>query len=72
MDYFTEDALTIDEAIRQTNIQLQAENRNLQALHTTLHEKYHSLSLKVSELQDSVTARDTENAELKNQIDDLQ
>ncbi|CAH1101653.1 unnamed protein product [Psylliodes chrysocephalus] len=67
-----QDALTIDEAIRQTNIQLQAENRNLQALHTTLHEKYHSLSLKVSELQDSVTARDTENAELKNQIDDLQ
>ncbi|CAG9863785.1 unnamed protein product [Phyllotreta striolata] len=67
-----QDAPSVDEAIRQTNIQLQAENRNLQALHTTLHEKYHTLSLKVTELQDSVTARDTENAELKNQIDDLQ
>lgn len=62
----------MDEVIRQTNIQLQAENRNLQALHTSLHEKYHTNSLKVAELQDSVTAKETEIAELKNQIDDLQ
>ncbi|XP_056644627.1 E3 ubiquitin-protein ligase Bre1 isoform X2 [Diorhabda carinulata] len=67
-----QDAPSVDEAIRQTNIQLQSENRNLQALHTTLHEKYHTLSLKISELQDTRTARETENAELKNQIDDLQ
>lgn len=67
-----QDAPSVDEAIRQTNIQLQGENRNLQALHTTLHEKYHTLSLKISELQDTRTARETENAELKNQIDDLQ
>ncbi|XP_066247846.1 E3 ubiquitin-protein ligase Bre1 isoform X1 [Euwallacea similis] len=67
-----QDAPSVDEVIRQTNIQLQAENRNLQALHTTLHEKYHTNSLKVAELQDSVTAKETEIAELKNQIDDLQ
>ncbi|ENN71357.1 hypothetical protein YQE_11972, partial [Dendroctonus ponderosae] len=67
-----QDAPSVDEAIRQTNIQLQAENRNLQALHTSLHEKYHTNSLKVAELQDSLTAKETENAELKNQIDDLQ
>ncbi|CAH1118886.1 unnamed protein product [Phaedon cochleariae] len=67
-----QDAPSVDEIIRQTNIQLQAENRNLQALHTTLHEKYHTNSLKVTELQDSVTAKETETAELKNQIDDLQ
>lgn len=67
-----QDAPTVDEVIRQTNIQVQAENRNLQALHTSLHEKYHLNSLKVTELQDSVTARETEIAELKNQIDDLQ
>ncbi|KAL1494303.1 hypothetical protein ABEB36_009923 [Hypothenemus hampei] len=67
-----QDAPSVDEAIRQTNIQLQAENRNLQALHTSLHEKYHTNSLKVAELQDSVTAKETEIAELKNQIDDLQ
>ncbi|KAJ8964513.1 hypothetical protein NQ314_004808 [Rhamnusium bicolor] len=40
-----QDAPSVDEAIRQTNIQLQAENRNLQALHTSLHEKYHTNSL---------------------------
>lgn len=67
-----QDAPSVDEVIRQTNIQLQTENRNLQALNTTLHEKYHTMSLKVSELQDSVTAKETEIAELKNQIDDLQ
>ncbi|KAK9890641.1 hypothetical protein WA026_012001 [Henosepilachna vigintioctopunctata] len=67
-----QDAPSVDEVIRQTNIELQAENRNLQALHTSLHEKYHLNSLKVTELQDSVTARETEIAELKNQIDDLQ
>lgn len=44
----------------------------MQALHTALHEKYHTSNLKMSELQDSVTAKDTEIAELKNQIDDLQ
>lgn len=70
--FFLEDAPSVDEVTRQANIELQAENRNLQALHTTLHEKYHLNSLKVAELQDSVTARETEIAELKNQIDDLQ
>ncbi|XP_044754768.1 E3 ubiquitin-protein ligase Bre1 isoform X1 [Coccinella septempunctata] len=67
-----QDAPSVDEVIRQANVELQAENRNLQALQTTLHEKYHLNSLKVAELQDSVTARETEIAELKNQIDDLQ
>ncbi|XP_063921652.1 E3 ubiquitin-protein ligase Bre1 isoform X1 [Zophobas morio] len=67
-----QDAPSVDEVICQTNVQLQAENRNLQALHTSLHEKYHLNSLKVAELHDSVTAKETEIAELKNQIDDLQ
>lgn len=58
--------------IKNTNIELQAENRNLQELNTTLHEKYHTNSLKMSELQDSITAKETETAELKNQIENLQ
>lgn len=62
----------MDEVIRQANIQLQAENHNLQALNTQLHEKYHTNSLKMAEFQDSVTAKETEIAELKNQVDDLQ
>lgn len=38
----------MDETIRQANIDLQAENRNLHTLNTSLHEKYHTMSLKVS------------------------
>lgn len=68
----SEDVPSVDEVIRQQNIQLQAENRNLQAMHTSLHEKYHSNCLKVAELQDTLNGKDTEIAELKNQIDDLQ
>lgn len=67
-----QDAPSVDDVIREANVQLQAENRNLQALHTSLHEKYHSSSLKMAEFQDSVNAKETEIAELKNQIDDLQ
>ncbi|KAK6625307.1 E3 ubiquitin-protein ligase bre1 [Polyplax serrata] len=62
----------MDETIRQVNVDLQAENRNLHTLNTSLHEKYHTMSLKMSELQDLVTGRETEAAELRNQIDDLQ
>ncbi|PSN50248.1 E3 ubiquitin-protein ligase Bre1 [Blattella germanica] len=62
----------MDETIRQANIEIQGENRNLQALNTSLHEKYHTISLKMAELQDSLTGKETEAAELRNQIDDLQ
>ncbi|XP_067012730.1 E3 ubiquitin-protein ligase Bre1 isoform X2 [Anabrus simplex] len=66
------EAPNMDETIRQANIEIQAENRNLQALNTSLHEKYHTMSLKMAELQDLVNQKDTEAAELRNQIDDLQ
>lgn len=72
INFVAEDAPSVEDVTRQANIQLQAENRNLQALNTGLHEKYHTCNLKMAELQDSVTAKDTEIAELKNQIDDLQ
>lgn len=58
--------------IRATNEEITAENRRLQALSTTLHESHHAMTLRVAQLQDAVNSRDTENAELKNQIDDLQ
>ncbi|CAB0010548.1 unnamed protein product [Nesidiocoris tenuis] len=68
---FSEEAPVMDEVIRQANIEIQAENRNLQALNTSLHKKYHTISLKMSELQDTVTQKETEAAELRNQVDDL-
>lgn len=54
------------------NVELQAENRRLQALGTSLHERHHTMSLRVASLQDSLNGRDTENAELRNQIDETQ
>ncbi|XP_014280256.1 E3 ubiquitin-protein ligase Bre1 isoform X2 [Halyomorpha halys] len=67
-----DEAPVMDEVIRQANIEIQAENRNLQALNTSLHKKYHTISLKMAELQDQVAGRETEAAEMRNQIDDLQ
>ncbi|XP_026481796.1 E3 ubiquitin-protein ligase Bre1 isoform X2 [Ctenocephalides felis] len=67
-----EGAANLDETLQQAFMDVQAENRNLQSLNTSLHEKHHIMCLKTSELQDSVTGKDTEAAELRNQIDDLQ
>uniref|UniRef100_A0A8D8V414 E3 ubiquitin protein ligase n=1 Tax=Cacopsylla melanoneura TaxID=428564 RepID=A0A8D8V414_9HEMI len=63
---------SLDEAVREANIEIQAENRNLTEQNTKLHAQYHSISLKISELQDAVNGKETEAAELRNQIDDLQ
>ncbi|XP_041977764.1 E3 ubiquitin-protein ligase Bre1 isoform X2 [Aricia agestis] len=65
-------APSLEDTIRATNEEVTAENRRLQALSTTLHESHHAMTLRVAQLQDAVNSRDTENAELKNQIDDLQ
>ncbi|XP_013180604.1 PREDICTED: E3 ubiquitin-protein ligase BRE1B [Papilio xuthus] len=65
-------APSLDEVVRATNEEVTAENRRLQAICTTLQENHHAMTLRVAQLQDAVNSRDTENAELKNQIDDLQ
>jgi hypothetical protein len=49
---FVDEAPNMDETIRQANIEIQGENRNLQALNTSLHEKYHTISLKVHMLDE--------------------
>ncbi|XP_076653651.1 E3 ubiquitin-protein ligase Bre1 isoform X2 [Halictus rubicundus] len=67
-----EEAPNIDEVVRRANSEIQMENRNLQAINIQLHEKYHTISLKMSELQDTITGKDTLAAELRNQVDDLQ
>ncbi|XP_025160593.1 E3 ubiquitin-protein ligase Bre1 isoform X3 [Harpegnathos saltator] len=68
----TDEAPNIDEVVRRANAEIQMENRNLQAINIQLHEKYHTISLKMSELQDTITGKDTLAAELRNQVDDLQ
>lgn len=62
----------IEVTLRESQIEIMAENKNLQSLNTSLHEKYHTISLKLKELQDTLTGKETEAAELHNQIDDLQ
>lgn len=62
----------IEDTLKETQIEIMAENKNLQSLNTSLHEKYHTISLKLQELQDTLTGKETEAAELHNQIDDLQ
>ncbi|XP_058803985.1 E3 ubiquitin-protein ligase Bre1 isoform X2 [Phymastichus coffea] len=71
-EYDGEEAPNIDEVVKKANSEIQMENRNLQAINIQLHEKYHTISLKMSELQDTITGKDTLAAELRNQIDDLQ
>lgn len=44
-----EEAPNIDEVVRRANAEIQMENRNLQAINIQLHEKYHTISLKVFE-----------------------
>ena len=43
-----EDPPNLDEEIREMNRTLQKENASLHALNTALHEKHHTMSLKVS------------------------
>ncbi|XP_002008057.2 E3 ubiquitin-protein ligase Bre1 [Drosophila mojavensis] len=62
----------LEETLKKTHIEIMTENHNLQNLNTSLHEKFHTMSLKMKEYQDALTAKETENAELKNQIDELQ
>ena len=45
--YYIEEAPNIDEVVRRANAEIQMENRNLQAINIQLHEKYHTISLKV-------------------------
>lgn len=64
--------VNIEETLRNSLVEIIAENRNLQNLNTSLHDKFHTISLKLKELQDTLTAKETEAAELRNQADDLQ
>jgi E3 ubiquitin-protein ligase BRE1 len=45
--FCAEEAPNIDEVVRHANAEIQMENRNLQAINIQLHEKYHTISLKV-------------------------
>ncbi|KAH9502827.1 E3 ubiquitin-protein ligase bre1, partial [Bulinus truncatus] len=51
---------------------MRMEAKHLQNLVTQLHQRHHEHTLRISELQDKLTASETEIAELKNKLDDLE
>ncbi|GFT22021.1 e3 ubiquitin-protein ligase Bre1 [Nephila pilipes] len=67
-----EEIPSLDDAVRQANVELQNENKNLHLLVTGLHEKHHQMNLKFAEMNDKLAAQEIANAELKNHIEDLE
>lgn len=59
-------------ALKEELLDLQHENKRLHNLVTELHQRHHENTLQVAELQDKLTAAETEIAELKNKMDDLE
>ncbi|KAH3885458.1 hypothetical protein DPMN_009452 [Dreissena polymorpha] len=59
-------------AMKEELHEMQMENRRLHNMVTDLHQRHHQHTLKVAELQDSLTAAETEIAELKNKVEDLE
>ncbi|KAK2710554.1 hypothetical protein QYM36_011922, partial [Artemia franciscana] len=68
----SDEAPPLEESVKEMIVELQDENKKLHSLNSTLHEKNHTLALKNKELQEQLTARETETAELKNRLDDIQ
>ncbi|KAF8767715.1 E3 ubiquitin-protein ligase Bre1 like protein [Argiope bruennichi] len=67
-----EEIPSLDDAVRQANVELQNENKNLHLLVTGLHEKHHQMNLKFAEVNDKLAAQEIANAELRNHIEDLE
>jgi len=62
----------INEALREDMDRLITENKRLQNLVTELQQKHHELNLKSSELFDQLNAAETQAAELKNTVEELE
>lgn len=64
--------INLDETVRELNEELTKENKNLNNLVTSLHEKYRTITLKHNQLNDKIESKDFEIDELKNRIDGLE
>jgi len=62
----------LDEAVKKANAELTNENKSLNCLVTSLHEKHHTMSLKVAEMKDKLDASEAQMDELKNRIDEVE
>lgn len=64
--------IKLSEAVLLELEETKEENRRLHNLSTELHQRHHEVTLKNSELLDRLAAAETEAAELKNNVDDLE
>ncbi|XP_022339977.2 E3 ubiquitin-protein ligase Bre1-like [Crassostrea virginica] len=64
--------LSLQVIVKEELAELQRENRRLHNTATYLHQRHHEHTLEVAELQDKLTAAETEIAELKNKMEDLE
>jgi predicted nuclease with TOPRIM domain len=58
--------------VKKANEELTNENKSLNCLVTSLHEKHHVMSLNVAKMKDKLDANELQTDELKNRIDDLE
>lgn len=63
---------SLSEVVKGELLDLRQETKQLHNLVTQLHQRHHEQTLRISELQDKLTASETEIAELKNKKDDLE
>ncbi|XP_041348774.1 E3 ubiquitin-protein ligase BRE1B-like [Gigantopelta aegis] len=62
----------VEDVVKSELADLRKENKQMHNLVTQLHQRHHDHTLRISQLQDKVTSTETEIAELKNELDDLQ
>ena len=64
--------VNLDEKVRQLNEELTIENKNLNLMVTSLHEKNRTISLKYQQAKDRLDSKDMQLDELKNRVDELE
>ncbi|XP_059165912.1 E3 ubiquitin-protein ligase Bre1-like isoform X2 [Physella acuta] len=64
--------MSLSDIVKGELADLRKETKQLHNLVTQLHQRHHEHTLHISELQDKLTASETEIAEVKNKLDDLE
>ena len=62
----------LDEAVKKVNMELTNENKSLNCLVTSLHEKHHTMGLELAEMKDKLELSEQQIDELKNRIDEIE
>jgi len=68
----TKKKLNINDEVKKLNFDMQMETSRLQALITQLEERHHTTNLKNMDFEDKVAEMETEIAELKNKLEDVE